>query len=67
MNRKERSQVKVARAHAQAAKAQAKVDKLRKKNSKRNSLENTMIIAAMLGMVVLAAVATIVGLTEEDK
>ena len=68
----EKDLAKIKKAQKKADKAQVKADKLQRKATKtqrktiqKNSLENFMVIVAMVGMVALAVAATVVSLNVE--
>lgn len=74
MSNTEKDLAKLKKLQNKADKAQVKADKLQRKATKtqrktvqKNSIENFMVIAAMVGMVALAITATIVGLNSESE
>ena len=58
------AQKKATKAQMKADKLQRKVDKTQRKVIRQGNIENVMIIAAMMGMVVLAVIAATIGTPE---
>ncbi len=62
----ESAQKKAAKAQVKADKLQKKADKTQKKVVRQGAVENMMVFAAMLGMVILAIAAATIGTGDGD-
>ena len=67
MDKNEKRELKQAKYMKQAAKAQAKADKIQAKKNRANSLENFVMVAACVGILALGIAAIIVGATPEEN
>ena len=67
VDKREKDLMKVEKAQKALTKAQKKYDKLQKKNTKSNSLESFMVIAATVGIVALAVAAAFVGTSSDTE